>query len=168
MTRTNTILGLVLAMTAAAVVAAPAAASDGYRSVDSIVAGAGAQSATPSGDVSSAKPLLAGSSDRPSAPIGGSAYRSPDSIVATADPRQPSAAPSGGRGYVDAFVREGGSRLHPATASPVSVVEVRSGDGFHWLDALIGALIASGLLLIGVAAARSVVRHRRITAESRA
>jgi hypothetical protein len=43
-----------------------------------------------------------------------------------------------------------------------------SGDGFHWGDALIGALIASGLLLIGLAAARAVVRHRRMIAASRA
>jgi hypothetical protein len=167
MTRTNTILSLVLAMIATAVAAAPAAA-EGYRSVDSIVATAGAQSATPSGDLSSTKQLFAGSSDRPSPQLAASAYRSPDSIVATADPRQPAAAPSGVERYADAFVRPGGSQLHPASSSPVRVVEVRGGDGFHWGDALIGALIASGLLLIGLAAARSVVRHRRMTAASRA
>jgi hypothetical protein len=164
MTRTNTILSLVLAMIVAAVAAAPAAAADGYRSVDSIVAGAGSQPGTPSADVSSNKQLFAGSSDRPSSPIAGSAYRSPDSIVATADPRQPSAAPSGGQGYVDALARN----PVPPQSSPVRVVEARSAEGFHWGDALIGALIASGLLLMTFAAARAFTRHRRMTAESSA
>jgi hypothetical protein len=49
--------------------------------------------------------------------------------------------------------------------SPQSVVEVREGD---WFDGLIGALVASGLTLMTLAAARSVARHRRATAESRA
>jgi hypothetical protein len=44
----------------------------------------------------------------------------------------------------------------------------REGDGFDWFDALIGALIASGLTLMTLVAARTVERHRRATAESRA
>ncbi len=48
------------------------------------------------------------------------------------------------------------------------MVEVREDDAFDRSDALIGALIASGLMLMTLAAAGTVARHRRATAESRA
>jgi hypothetical protein len=48
------------------------------------------------------------------------------------------------------------------------LVEVGDDDGFNWSDALIGALIGSTLIVMTLAAARLVARHRRTTAESRA
>ena len=52
--------------------------------------------------------------------------------------------------------------------SPQPAVEIREDDEFDWFDALIGALIASGLTLMTLAAGRTVARHRRATAESHA
>lgn len=169
MTRTNTILSLVLAMLAAAAVAAAPAAADGYRSADSIVATAGGQSASVTSDPGSAKQLFAGSTaDRLRSEVtAASGYRSADAIVAVGGPSQ-STGPAGAQRYADAFARPGGSQLHPASSSPVRTVEVRGSDGFHWLDALIGALVAAGLLLIMFAAAGTITRNRRAAAESSA
>jgi hypothetical protein len=166
---TRTILTLILAMLAAAVAAASATAADGYRSADSIVATAGGQSATVTSDPGSAKQLFAGSTaDRPRSEVtAASGYRSADAIVAVGGPPQ-STAPVGAQRYADAFARPGGSQLHPASSSPVRIVEVRGGDGFHWLDALIGALVAAGLLLIMFAAAGTITRNRRAAPASSA
>ncbi len=51
---------------------------------------------------------------------------------------------------------------------PVPTATVSDGDGFDWTDALIGGLIASALLLMAFLTARSVVRRRGATVESRA
>ena len=52
--------------------------------------------------------------------------------------------------------------------SPTATVQARGDEGFDWLDGAIGALVAGGLMLMTLAAARTVVRHRRATVESRA
>jgi hypothetical protein len=187
MTRTSSIYSLVLAILAALVAAAPASAGDGYRSTDSILASGVTQITTASSD-SDAKPLFAGTSGDHSpsgvagldyrsadavlagqgpsqpAPLSAVDYRSADAVLAATGSPQPSAVKASGQGYVDALLRSSGT----SQPQPVPVVETRGGDGFHWGDALIGALIASLLLLASLAAARSVARHRRATAESRA
>ena len=55
-----------------------------------------------------------------------------------------------------------------AQASPVATARTRGDEGFDWLDGAIGALVAAGLMLMTLTAARTVVRHRRATVESRA
>jgi hypothetical protein len=50
----------------------------------------------------------------------------------------------------------------------VPTATVSDGGGFHWTDALIGALISSAVLLMAFLTARSVTRRRTSTAESRA
>jgi hypothetical protein len=186
MTRTSSIYSLVLVMLAALVAAVPASATDGYRSADSILASAGTQT-TPTSDPGSAKPLFAGTSGDHSpsgvagldyrsaaavlagqgssqpALVSGVDYRSADAVLAVSGSPQPSAVKASGQRYVDALLRSPGAFQPP----PVPVVEPRGGDGFHWGDALIGALIASLLLFAMLAAARSVARHRRATVESR-
>jgi hypothetical protein len=186
MTRTSSLLSLVLAMLAALVAAVPAGASEGYRSVDSILASGGTQAPTQGGDPGSVKPLFAGTSgDRSPSGTGGGEYRSADAVLAVSGSSRPSfvsggeyrsadavlaasgpqtsQASAGGQRYIDALLRS------PETSSPppVQVVEARGNEGFHWGDALIGALVASLTLLVMLAAARSVARHRRATAESR-
>jgi hypothetical protein len=186
MTRTSSILSLVLATIAALVVAVPSSASEGYRSADSMLASGGTQTTTSGGDPSSVKPLFAGTSgDRSPSGVGGTDYRSADAVIASQSPSQPSSvssdyrsadavlavsgspqtsqASAGGQRYVDALLRSPGTSQPPS----IPVVETRGSEGFHWGDALIGGLSAS-LLLLMLAAARSVARHRRATAESRA
>jgi hypothetical protein len=51
--------------------------------------------------------------------------------------------------------------------SPTSVASSPD-DGFDWTDALFGALAAFGLTALMIVAARSVIRHRRPVAASRA
>jgi hypothetical protein len=164
MTRTSSVLILALVTLGAAI--APAAASDSYRSINSITAGdAGEQGQSRSSDYTSLTAAVgADSSER--SPVT-SAYTDPSSlnaVLATAPEGGPASAGSG-NGYRSVNAIVGGGSPQP---SPTAVVEVPDGDGFDWLDALIGALIASGLTLMTLAAARSVARHRRATAESRA
>jgi hypothetical protein len=52
--------------------------------------------------------------------------------------------------------------------SPQPVTRVVNGDEFDWVDGLIGAIVALSLMLITLAAARTVARHRRATVESHA
>jgi hypothetical protein len=114
-----------------------------YTSVNSVV-GADSSERSPAhsvdSDPSSLGAVLATEPERPVQSSGSSGYRSANAIV--------------------------GADGLPQRSSPV--VEVREGDGFDWFDALIGALIASGLTLITLVAGRTVARHRRATAESRA
>jgi hypothetical protein len=55
-----------------------------------------------------------------------------------------------------------------APAPSSATVAATSGDGFDWTDAMFGALAGIGLAAMMIAAAISVSRHRRPTAESRA
>jgi len=187
MTRNSSILSLVLAMLAALVAAVPAGATDGYRSVDSILASGATHTTTTISD-RDAKPLFAGSTGARSpsggsgsdyrspdailagrgssqpAPVTGAEYRSADAVLAGSGRPQPSQVRSDGQPYVDALLRSSGA----SQPQPVPVVETRAGDGFHWGDALIGALIAAVMLLPMLAVARWVARRRRVAAEVRA
>jgi hypothetical protein len=69
---------------------------------------------------------------------------------------------SGFQGSVDAIARYGGDAPQAVPTSSVG-----QGDGFDWTDALIGGLVASGLLSIAFLTARSGAR-RRPTVESSA
>jgi hypothetical protein len=187
MTRTSSILSLILAMLVALVAAAAASAAPGYQSTDSILASGTTQTTTASSDPGakslfagttgdrspsavsgsayrSADAILAGQAPSQPAPLSGGDYRSADAVLAASGSPQPSAVKSSGQGYVDALLRSSGT----SQPQPVAVVETKAGEGFHWGDALIGALIASVLMLTMLAAARSVARHRRATVESRA
>jgi hypothetical protein len=171
----------------ALVAAAAASAAPGYQSTDSILASGTTQTTTASSDPGakslfagttgdrspsavsgsayrSADAILAGQAPSQPAPLSGGDYRSADAVLAASGSPQPSAVKSSGQGYVDALLRSSGT----SQPQPVAVVETKAGEGFHWGDALIGALIASVLMLTMLAAARSVARHRRATVESRA
>jgi hypothetical protein len=60
-----------------------------------------------------------------------------------------------------------GAIVGDQTPSP-SPVASSPDDGFDWTDALFGALAAFGLTALMIVAARSVIRHRRPVAASRA
>ncbi|HSI79009.1 MAG TPA: hypothetical protein VK919_00010 [Solirubrobacterales bacterium] len=178
MTRTSSILSPVLVMLAALVAVAPASAADGYRSADAVfadqpaadgyrsadavLAGGGPTETTAVSDYRSADAVLAGGGPTEATAV--SDYRSADAVLAGGSPPQASQERASGRGYVDALLRS------PATPQPppVPLVTPRGGEGFHWDDALVGALMTSILVLLMLAAARSVARHRRASAESRA
>ena len=157
MTRTSSILSPVLVMLAALVAVAPASAADGYRSADAVFADQPAADGYRSADA-----VLAGGGPTETTAV--SDYRSADAVLAGGGPPQASQERTSGRGYVDALLRS------PATPQPppVPLVTPRGGEGFHWDDALVGALMTSILVLLMLAAARSVARHRRASAESRA
>jgi hypothetical protein len=57
-----------------------------------------------------------------------------------------------------------GDRPTQPVPSP-TINAAQDNGGFNWGDALIGALVASGLLGLTFVAASSVVRHRRAAAE---
>jgi hypothetical protein len=139
MTRAHAALISVVAIIVLAFSAVPAAASnDGYRSVNSIMGGSGSAAVQPgSSDYRSLNSITGSSASTVDQPTS-SGYRTVNSIVGGSESPKP---------------------------SPLAV-DSPGGDGFDWLDALIGAFSA-GLLLSALAAARSVARHRRATAESR-
>jgi hypothetical protein len=137
MTRTSSILVLVLAFFGTAVAAAPAAAPDPYpyQSLNAII---GEQGQPASSEYNSMNALIgADSGDRSPA---NSRDTDPSSVNAILGP-------------------DGSPQQSP---QPVEA------DRFDWFDALIGALIASGLTVMTLASVRTVARHRRATAESRA
>jgi hypothetical protein len=167
MKRSSSTLILVLAMVGAAIAAVPAAASDGYQSLNAITAGgSGEQGQVQPNDYTSLNAAV-GPDSRKSSPVT-SAAGDPSSLnavlAAAPEGRPASAGPDSGYRSLTAIVGSGGLPQQ----SPPSVVEVGDGDGFDWFDALVGALIASGLTLMTLAAARAIARHRRGTAESRA
>jgi hypothetical protein len=167
MTRTNSSLILILALLGATVAAVPAAGSDGYRSLNAITGdGSGEQSQSRSGDYTSLSAAISpDSSERSPVTSPDSDPSSLNAVLATSpEPSPASSGPGSDYRSLNAVVGAGGSPQQ----SPPPVAEIRDGDGFDWFDALIGALIASGLTLMTLAAARSVARHRRATAESRA
>jgi hypothetical protein len=167
MKRTSSTLILILATLGAAIAAAPAAASDGYQSLNAITGyGNGEQVQPQPSDYTSVNAALgAVSSDRSPVSSADSDPSSLNAVLAAAPEGRPaSSGPDSGYRSLNAIVGADGQPVQ----SPPPVVEVREGDGFDWFDALIGALIASGLTLMTLAAARTVARHRRATAESRA
>jgi hypothetical protein len=58
-----------------------------------------------------------------------------------------------------------GDPIADRSTQPSHSVAAGNEGGFDWGDALIGALVASGLLGLAFVGARSVARHRRATAE---
>jgi hypothetical protein len=167
MTRTNSSLILILALLGAAIAAVPAAASDGYRSLNAITGdGSGGQDQAQPNDYTSLNAAVSpASSERSPVVSADSDPSSLNAVLATAPEGRP-AFSGPGSGYRSLTATVGADGL--SQQSPPPVVEVRDGDGFDWFDALVGALIASGLTLLTLAAARSVVRHRRAIAESSA
>jgi hypothetical protein len=140
MTRTNTFLISVVAMVAMAFVAAPAMASDGYSSVSALTGDPAAPQSTSSDGYSSVTALTGDPATERSAQPDG--YSSVASI--TGDPAADGVSPS-----------------------PSISVDAQDESGFDWGDALIGGVVASGLLGLAFVGARSVARHRRATAEPR-
>jgi hypothetical protein len=166
MTRTSSTLILVLATLGAAIAAAPAMASDDYRSVSSITGGGdGEQAQQQPSDYTSLNAAVAADSTERSSVVSADSDPSSLKAVLAAAPDRPAQSSGSGSGYRALNAVAGADGL-PQQSPPVA--EDREGDGFDWFDALIGALIASGLMLMALAAARTVARHRRATAESRA
>jgi len=165
MMRTSSTLILVLATLGAAIAAVPAMASDDYRSANSITGGSSEQGQAVPRYTSVNAAVGPDSSER--SPVS-SADSDPSSLnaVLAISPERPVQSSGSGGEYrsLNSIVAADGLPQQ----SPLSVVGVREGDGFDWFDALIGALIASGLMLMTLAAARTVARHRRATAEFRA
>jgi hypothetical protein len=160
MTRKHSTLILVLATLGAALAATPAAASDQYRSVNSITGGSAGQGSG-AGEFSSVNAVTGGSVGEQT---GSGGFSSVNAVVGSGASDPSPVFASGDYRSVNAIVGDDGT---PAI-SPQPAVATREADGFDWLDALIGALIASGLLMTALLAARSMTRHRRPTAESAA
>jgi hypothetical protein len=156
MTRTNAGLVWVVAIVASAFVAVPAAAADGYESLNSVT-GNGQDSAYQS--LNSVTGSEAAPSDSQSA---SSTHSTPNAILAAtpAGSSAPSTAESSGYRTVSSVV---GDEQPPST-----LVEVRESSGFDWGDSLIGALVAIALMLMAGVAARLLSQQRRTAAESRA
>jgi hypothetical protein len=167
MTRTSSTLILVLATLGAAIAAVPAMASDDYRSMNSITGGSSGDrgKAQPSDFTSVNAAVGPDSSGRSPVSSADSDPSSLNAVLATA-PGRPVQSSGSGSDYRSLTSIVGADGL--PQQSPPPVVDDRKGDGFDWFDALIGALIVSGLTLTTLAAARTVERHRRATAESRA
>jgi hypothetical protein len=137
MTRMNTFLISVVAMVTMAFAAAPA--MGGYSSVSSLT-----------GDPAT---------ERPSSSDG---YSSVSSL--TGDPA--TERPSSSDGYSSVTALTGDPATDGIQSSTPSM-NAQDESGFDWVDALIGAAVASGLLGLAFVGARSVARHRRAAAEPR-
>jgi hypothetical protein len=138
MTRRNSALISVLTVLAMAIAAVPAAAITDYSSVNALTGDQTVQPYNPPKDYGSVTAIGGGSST--AQPGQASGFRSLNSITS-------------GSGT------EATPQLLPSVQAPEE-------SGFDWGDALIGALVASGLLSLAFVAARSVARHRRAAAES--
>jgi hypothetical protein len=160
MTRTNTVLISVLAMAMMGFAAAPTIASDGYSSVTALT-GDPATERSKGSDISSSVTALTGDpAAEQSTPSGDGS-----SVAAlTGDPATERSAQSDGYSSVTALTGDPAAGQSPQSSPSI---EVRNESGFDWGDALIGGLIASGLLGLAFVAARSVARHRRAAAEPR-
>jgi hypothetical protein len=166
MTRTNTVLISIFAMVAMAFAAASAMASGGYNSVNAITGDPGIEQSNSSGDHSTVNALTGDRASQQSGqpakqalqPLG---YSSETAL--TGDPgTERSVQPAQGYSSLTAIT---GDRSPQPVSSPS--IEAQDEGGFDWGDALIGALVASGLLGLTFAAASSVARHRRTAAEPR-
>jgi len=157
MTRTNAGLVWVVAIVASAFVAVPAAAADGYESLNSVT-GKGPDSASYQ-SLNSVTGSEAAPSDSQSA---STTHSTANAILADgqAGSSAPTSASEGGYRTVSSVV---GDQQPPST-----LVEVRESSGFDWGDSLIGALVAIALMLMGGVAARLLSQQRRTAAESRA
>jgi hypothetical protein len=139
MTRTSTALISTLAILASAVAAVPAVASQGYSSVTALTGDPAAEQSNQSDTYSSVTSL-------------------------TGDPATESSARPDGYSSVTALTGDPAANRSP---QPSPSVDETDEGGFDWGDALIGALVGSGLLALAFVGARSVARHRRAAAEPR-
>ena len=155
--------------------------SDAESSVNALVGADSEQSPSQPANVSTLNALVGADSEQsPSQPANTStvnalvgAEQSPSQPANTstvnalvgADP-QPSPLQSSpaGADYASVSAIVGDQTPSP---SPTSVASSPA-DGFDWTDALFGALAAFGLTALMIVAARSVMRHRRPVAASRA
>ena len=157
MTRTNTALIWVIAILASALVAVPAAAADGYESLNS-VSGGGSQS-EPYRSLNSVTGIGEGRSDSLAATTAPAAV---NAILADSPP-----TPTDSRNLaVDAY--RSLTSVVGDNEPPTSLVSVREASGFDWGDAGIGALVAAALAMAAFIGARLIGQFRRPTAESRA
>ena len=157
--RTRTIVALVVV--GAMVPAGTAIAGPG----PSINALGGSQQSTGqagSGAQSSVNALVGADSEQsPSQPANTSTLNALVGAEPQTSPRQSSPA---GADYASVGAIVGDQTPSP---SPTAVASSPD-DGFDWTDALFGGLAALGLTALMIVAARSVIRHRRPVAASRA
>jgi hypothetical protein len=141
MTRTSSILILVLAMLGSTTPTAAAAGSDPYESVNAITGGDREHGQPQSSGYTSISALVGADSN--------------DRSGAASSPAQPTS--------LNATVGANGLPQE----SPTAAVGATAGDEFDWSDALVGALTAVGLALMTLVATRLVARHRRVTVAGR-
>ena len=182
--RTRTILALVVV--GAIVPAGTATAGSEGSSINALVASQQSTGQDGSGEQSSVNALLgdatseasaAPAAERPptslNALVGADSEPSPsqpantstlNALVGAEPQSSPSQSSPAGGDYasVGALV---GDQTPPPSPTPVAA---SPDDGFDWTDALFGALAAFGLTALMIVAARSVIRHRRPVAASRA
>jgi hypothetical protein len=164
MTRTNTVLISIFAIVAMALAAAPATGYVGHSSVTALTGAPGIEQSNSTADYNTVNALTG---DRPSnQPV------QPDKQSAQPQGYASVTALTGDPGNERSVqLADGYSSLTAITGDqptqPVSSPTINAQDdgGFNWGDALIGALVASGLLGLTFVAASSVVRHRRAAAE---
>jgi hypothetical protein len=166
MTRTNTVLISMFAMVAMAFGAASAMASGDYNSVNAITGDPGIEQSNSSADHSTVNALTGDRASQQSGQPGKQAVQplSYSSVTAlTGDPgTERSVQPAEGYSSLTAIT---GNQPPQPVSSPS--INTQDDGGFDWGDALIGALVASGLLGLAFVAASSVARHRRAAAEPR-
>jgi hypothetical protein len=135
-----------------------------HSSVNALVGdGTSQPSAVPDDNLTSLNAVVGG---EPQASPSQSAPASLTSLNATVGAEQSSTSQSaaGGSDFSSVSSLVGDQAPAPSSATVAST----SGDGFDWTDAMFGALAGIGLAAMMIAAAISVSRHRRPTAESRA
>ena len=134
----------------AAVAAAPAMASGGHQSVNAITGGSSHPSQTGNAPGGSSPNSIVGAGNESRALLAVSSQ--PDRLPA------PRSEVVSGHGY----------GLPSSHGAPDAVVQSTPADGFNWADALVGALVATALMLLAVGAVRLASRARGRTAGSSA
>jgi hypothetical protein len=157
MTRTNAGLISVLAIVASAMVAVPAAAADGYQSLNSVTAG-GSQS-EPYQSLNSLTGIGEGQPDSLAATA---APATVNAILADSPPAAADSRNTAGDDYRSLTSVVGDSE------PPTSLVQVREASGFDWGDAGIGALVAAALAMTALIGTRLIGRPSHRTAASQA
>jgi hypothetical protein len=148
MSRTNPIRVWLLAAFIAAFGAIPAMASGGHQSVNAITGGSSHPSRTGDAPGRSSPNSIVGAGNESRALIAVSGQ--PDRLPG------PRSEVVSGHGY-------GAPTSHSA---PDAVVQSTPADGFDWRDALVGALVATALMLLAAGAVRLASRARGRTARS--
>ena len=136
--------------------------SGAQSSVNALVGADSEQSPSQPANTSTLNALVGADSEpSPSQPANTSTLNALVGADPQPSPRQSSPA---GADYASVSAIVGDQTPSP---SPTSVASSPD-DGFDWTDALFGALAAFGLTALMIVAARSVIRHRRPVAASRA